>query len=45
MTYVVLIMKDRVTPDGFDSYLGKKMSARRKNSGWEEGDGKETVKY
>lgn len=24
MTYVVLIMKDRVTPDGFDSYLGKK---------------------
>jgi hypothetical protein len=24
MTYVVLIMKDRVIPDGFNSYLGKK---------------------
>lgn len=24
MTYVVLIMKDRIIPDGFNSYLGKK---------------------
>lgn len=23
MTYVICIMKDKVIPDGFDSYLGK----------------------
>lgn len=46
MTYVLFIniMKERVIPDAL-TLTQEKMSARKKNSGWEEGDGKETVKY
>lgn len=38
------IMKNRIILNGFDSYP-EKLSVGRKNSGWEKGDGKETVKY